>query len=123
MATSRPTVLDVVVQRATDAPSTTAFVVGDDRLTYGGLADDARALARRLARLGVACGDRCAISLASPLDAVRLCYACHVLGAVPVMVDPAQWVHVRERRMAAVSATVAVTDVARPGTKAPGDAR
>lgn len=110
MAVTPSTVLEALKRRAKDSPRATAFAVGAERLTYAHLRRDAADLARRLSRIGLQRGDRCLIVLASPLDTIRMCYACHMLAAVPVVADATQWTTTRERRIALVRPTIVMTD-------------
>ena len=104
------TVLEALKQRAKDSPRATAFVVDGERVTHLQLRRRAADLARRLSRIGLRRDDRCVITLSSPLDTIRLCYACHMLAAIPVVVDPVHWEMVRERRLAAIHPAFVIAD-------------
>ena len=111
MASTQGTVLDALKQRARDTPSAAAFVVDGERVSYSGLRRQAADLARRLSRIGLRRGERCLITLTSPLDTIRLCYACHMLAATPVVIDPWQWTLQRERRIRGSQPALVIADL------------
>lgn len=69
-------------------PEREALICDDVRLTYGQLRDQADALARGLARLGVRPGDRVATCLPPDPAFVQLFFAVAQLGGVIVPMDP-----------------------------------
>jgi O-succinylbenzoic acid--CoA ligase len=68
-------------------PDQVALVAGDDVLTYAELDGRARSLARRLARLGVARGDRVVLLPEHSTDHVVILHALVKLGAVAAPLD------------------------------------
>ncbi len=84
--------------RAAEGPGELAFAMDGERLTYGQLREEAEALARGLARLGVERGDRVALALPAGLDFVRAFFALQRLGATPCAFDPAAPAAALERR-------------------------
>lgn len=69
-------------------PEHTALVAGDESLTYAELDERARAIARRLATLGVGRGDLVALVLEASPEYVVLLHGLVKLGAVTAPLDP-----------------------------------
>ena len=111
MASTPATVLEALKQRARDTPSAAAFVVDGERVSYLRLRRQAADLARRLSRIGLRRGERCIIALTSPLDTIRLCYACHMLAATPVVLDAGKWTLQRERRIRGAQPAMVIADL------------
>jgi len=92
-------------------PGAVALVDGGLRLTHGGLADRADAMAARLIGLGLAPGDRIVVQLPNTWEFVVLTLACLRAGIVPVMALPAhrraELAHLAEH---AEAAAIAVPD-------------
>jgi acyl-CoA synthetase (AMP-forming)/AMP-acid ligase II len=77
-----------LADRAAQAPGALAFADGSAWLSYGGLQDEAGALAGGLARLGVGRGDRVALFLPSGLGFIRVFFALQRLAAIPCAFAP-----------------------------------
>lgn len=105
---TRVTIADVLLQRAQDTPDALAYSADGETITYGALAADARRLAAGLAARGVERGDRCAIVLPTSVDFIRLVYACHLLAAAPVAINPDLPFEAILRRARLVRARVAI---------------
>jgi acyl-CoA synthetase (AMP-forming)/AMP-acid ligase II len=105
---TRVTIADVLLKRARDTPDTLAYSTNGETITHGTLAADARRLAAGLAARGVERGDRCAIVLPTSLDFIRLVYACHLLAAAPVAINPDLPFEAILRRVRLVRARVAI---------------
>ncbi|AGL19080.1 amino acid adenylation domain-containing protein [Actinoplanes sp. N902-109] len=86
---TEPTVLTAVQDQARRRPSAPALVDGDRRLSYRGLLTEARTRAGALAAAGVGAGDRVAVETGYGAGHVLGLFACWLLDAVPVPVDPA----------------------------------
>jgi acyl-CoA synthetase (AMP-forming)/AMP-acid ligase II len=69
-------------------PEHTALIAGDESLTYRELDERARAVARRLAKLGVGRGDRVALALEPSTEYVVLVHGLVKLGAAAAPLDP-----------------------------------
>jgi acyl-CoA synthetase (AMP-forming)/AMP-acid ligase II len=105
---TRVTIADVLLQRAQDTPDALAYSADGEAIAYGALASDARRLAAGLAARGVERGDRCAIVLPTSVDFIRLVYACHLLAAAPVAINPDLPFETILRRARLVRARVAI---------------
>jgi acyl-CoA synthetase (AMP-forming)/AMP-acid ligase II len=105
---TRVTIADVLLKRARDTPDALAYSANGETITYGALAADARRLAAGLAARGVEHGDRCAIVLPTSLDFIRLVYACHLLAATPVAINPDLPFEAILRRARLIRARVAI---------------
>ena len=84
LVSSIPDLLDAVAARSPDA---LAVVFGENRLTYGQLADHTDRIARGLMALGVGPGDRVALLLTNSLDMYTHVFAALKVGAVAVPVN------------------------------------
>ena len=78
---------DIVRRHAAVRGDKTAYVVGADRVTYGGFHARSNQLARALARLGVRRGDRVAVLAATRVEYPILYFAVLKLGAIVVPVN------------------------------------
>jgi acyl-CoA synthetase (AMP-forming)/AMP-acid ligase II len=101
-------VLDV---RARDTPEALAFGMGEERLGYRALRDDADRLAAGLLHRGVAPADRVAIVLPAGLDLIRLYFAAQRIGAVPCLFDPSVPAETTARRIARIRPRVVLRDL------------
>ncbi len=81
------TLAGLLARAALRRPDADAVVDGDRRLSYGALAERAAALARGLARLGVAPGDRVLVALRNRLEHVVAYWALQLLGGVATPVN------------------------------------
>ena len=84
LVSSIPDLLDAVAARSPDA---LAVVFGENRLTYGELADHTDRIARGLLAMGVGPGDRVALLLTNSLDMYTHVFAAVKVGAVAVPVN------------------------------------
>lgn len=86
-----------------------AFAAGSQTLTYGELAEEARAVAGGLVHAGVQPGDRVAIHLPAGLDFVRTFWAVQWLGATACALNPSTPPALAMRRAALVRPALVVT--------------
>jgi len=107
-----PTLAAVLQARATDTPDALAFTFGAESLTFGGLRDDAGALAGALLRDGIRAGDRVALVMPAGLDLIRLFYAIQRIGATPAIFDPSVPAATTERRVARIRPRLVLTSAA-----------
>ena len=78
--------VDAMVERsARRRPDKTALVAGEQRLSYAELVARSRALAARLAALGLRAGERVLMQLPNSVEFVLAYLALNRLGAIPVM--------------------------------------
>jgi acyl-CoA synthetase (AMP-forming)/AMP-acid ligase II len=84
-----PTIIHALFQRADGMPDATAFVVGDEALSYGGLGDGVVRIAAGLGACDVARGDRCALLLPTGFDFIQAFFGAQLHGAIPVPINPA----------------------------------
>ncbi|HEX7383160.1 MAG TPA: AMP-binding protein [Burkholderiaceae bacterium] len=78
--------VDAMVERsARRRPDKTALVAGEQRLSYAELVARGRALAARLAALGLRAGERVLMQLPNSVEFVLAYLALNRLGAIPVM--------------------------------------
>jgi len=89
MPLSRPAadVWTLIADIAEDKPGAPALIHGDSTLSFGGLLDAAGRVARGLADLGVAAGDRVALWLPNVPAYPIFYFACARLGAIAVAVN------------------------------------
>ncbi|WP_244970874.1 non-ribosomal peptide synthetase [Gordonia jinghuaiqii] len=80
--------VDALVRRAALAPDFPAVVAGEQRLSYGGLVERARAIASELGELGVRPGDRVALIMGRGADTVVAMIGTLMADAVYVPIDP-----------------------------------
>ena len=81
----RPPHLDAMFRATVSArPWADAVVLGDRRVSYASLAEQVDRIASNLAALGIAAGDRVALSLVNRLEFLPLLLACARLGAISV---------------------------------------
>lgn len=97
---------------AARTPERTALLVGDDAITWGELDGSANAVARHLASLGVAAGDRVAVMLTNRPEFLPVVLGASKLGAAAVLVSPA-WKSLEVGHAVELTgATVGVADTA-----------
>ncbi|MER6982384.1 class I adenylate-forming enzyme family protein [Streptomyces carpinensis] len=82
-----PTVGDLLYRAAADWPDRDAVVFPDERSTFSGLRNGAERAARSLLSLGVGRGDRVGILMPNRISFLEVFFGCHVIGAVPVLVN------------------------------------
>ena len=84
MSTAGDTIGALLLERAREAPDDPYILLGDRRMTYGGVAEASERVAGGLQRLGVAKGDRVALMLPNCEEYVFAYFACNRLGAIMV---------------------------------------
>jgi acyl-CoA synthetase (AMP-forming)/AMP-acid ligase II len=102
------TVVEALFAHADERPDALAYAVDDDRITFGALRDSALALAAALAARGVGRGDRCALVMGTAIDTVGAIYAVQIVGAAPIVIDPAQPAAGIHRRLRTVRPKLAI---------------
>src|ERR1700752_1219888 len=78
---------DILRRHAQVRGSKTAYVIGDDRVTYAAFHARSTQLARALARLGVGPGDRVAVMATNRVEVPIIYFAVLKLGAIVVPVS------------------------------------
>ena len=105
-----------LTRRAACSPDSLAFAMGEERLGYGRLRAEAKALASGLASLGVRRGDRVVLLLPAGLDFIRAFFALQRLAAAPCALDPSMAPATAARRAARVRPALVLA----AGTEADG---
>ena len=106
--TTPTTVIEALVIRARESPEAVAYTADADAVTCSALLGDVRQMAGWLAARGVGRGERCAIVLPTGLDFIRVVYACQLLAAVPVAVNPGLPAAAIARRLGLVRARLGI---------------
>ena len=76
---------EVLLRGSRQHPDRACIVIGNDRVTYGELAAQARWVGRSLISLGIERGDRVGILMANGLDFTDLLFGASLIGAIPVL--------------------------------------
>jgi o-succinylbenzoate---CoA ligase len=92
-------------------PQDTALVSGGERVLYSELERQAKAMARRLAALGVERGRRVALVLEPSRDYVALLHGLMKLGAIAAPLDPKLTTPELDARLDGVQATLVIGDL------------
>ncbi len=77
----------LLAAHAVRSPEKAALIIGEQRVTYGDLAESALAIAAGLHRLGVQAGDRVLVYLPNGVEFVQTIYAAFAVGAIVVPVN------------------------------------
>src|SRR6202035_2935478 len=104
------TLREMLLSRASEMPSRTAFVAGQQELTFGGLAERASATASSLHALGVRPRDRVAVTMSTGLRFVEVFWGLQMLGACPCVLTPSSAEEALARRIGLVRPRLVITD-------------
>lgn len=108
---------DALIHRAASDTDRLAYAHGDERLTFGQLADRAASRAGALERLGVAHGDSVALAMSAGLPFAEVFWALQLIGAVPCAFNPAAPAETLARRVDQVKARLVVSDATAAGLR------
>jgi acyl-CoA synthetase (AMP-forming)/AMP-acid ligase II len=103
------TLRDLLLSRASEMPNRRAFVAGEQALTFGELAERARARAGALYALGVRPRDRVAVTMPTGLRFVEAFWGLQLLGACPCVLNPSTTEESLARRIALVRPRLVLT--------------
>ncbi len=104
------TLWDLLLRRASEMPSRTAFVAGQQELTFGELAERAGARAGSLHASGVRPRDRVVMTMSTGLRFVEVFWGLQMLGACPCVLNPSSAPESLARRTALMRPRLTVTD-------------
>ena len=104
------TLRDLLLSRANEMPSSSAFVAGRQELTFGELAERAAARAGSLRASGVRPRDRVAVTMSTGLRFVEVFWGLQMLGACPCVLNPSAAPESLARRTALIRPRLVVTD-------------